>query len=352
MKVGVVQLPGTTGDRDLLHALIGELHVRARLFPHKSKSFAGADAIIIPGGSSFGDHLRAGAVAKSTPIFQAVKDFAASGGPILGIGNGFQVLCEAKLLPGAFTENASRMHHCNYESLIVEDSTKNFSIRRLGETIELPVSHRFGRYWVDDRDLDSLQTNKQIMLRYANNPNGSVGNIAAIRNRDENVFGMMPHPEAAVEHGIHRSTIGARVLGAFLKQPKVEPKTPALNPDAQAQIEELLINCASSMPMDKIYAYLPSHKMLLSVNGARTVNETDPSNGVGEYLHKLHTQSAKEQTSNMATTLGNHYVVTETGPNLSVMSVAYRNKVALARLIKEVGGLNEKLDAILGKSGN
>ncbi|WP_269536914.1 phosphoribosylformylglycinamidine synthase subunit PurQ [Cerasicoccus fimbriatus] len=352
MKVGVVQLPGSTGDRDLLHALIGELHVRARLFPHKSKSFAGADAIIIPGGCSFGDHLRAGALAKSTPILQAIKDFATSGGPILGIGNGFQVLCEAKLLPGTFTENASRMHYCDYESLNVEDSTKNFSIRRLGETIELPVSHRFGRYWVDDRDLNSLQTNQQILFRYANNPNGSVGNIAAIRNRDENVFGMMPHPEAAVEHGIHRSTIGARVLSAFLKQPKVEPKVPQLNPDAQAQIEQLLINCASSMSMDKIYAYLPGHKMLLSVNGERTVNTTDSSNDVGEYLHKLHKHSAKEQTSNMATTTGNHYVITETSQHLSLMSVAYRNKVVLARIIKEVGGLNEKLADILDKSGN
>ncbi|WP_309397640.1 phosphoribosylformylglycinamidine synthase subunit PurQ [Cerasicoccus maritimus] len=347
MKVGIVQLPGASGDRDMLHALISHLHVRARLFSHKCSSFAGADAVIIPGGASFGDYLRAGAIAKSTPIIKAVKEFAANGGPVLGIGNGFQVLCEASLLPGAFTENNSREHHYGNQTLTVEDSTKNFNKNRLGDNISLPVSHRFGRYWVDDKKLDSMQSNNQIMFRYVNNPNGSVGDIAAIRNAEQNVFGMMPHPEAAVEESVHNTTIGARILSAFLKQPRVEPQRPQLDPAVQGEVEKMLIHCASEMTLDSIHAYLPQQELLLSINGQRTMQSSEPDEGIGAYLHKLYAQSSGENPQSMATTMAEHYVVTDVGPKLSLMTVSTRKKVALVRLMKEVETLNGNLSKLL-----
>lgn len=349
MKVGVVQLPGLFGDRDMLYALLGELHVRARLFPHKSTSFSGADAVIIPGGASFGDHLRAGAIARVTPVIRAIKEFATSGGPVMGIGNGFQVLCEAGLLPGALLENNTQEHIYSKQLLNVDDCTQNFSQRALGEEVELPISHRFGRYWIDNDGLNSLRANNQIMFRYKKNPNGSVADIAGIRNRDSNVFGMMPHPEAAVENGVHFSTIGARILRAFLKQPRVEPQKPSLPPELQEELEALLLGKATQFELESIHAYFPRQELLLSINGEKTLANSEPNTAMGEFLHKFHLHASDQHPNSIATTSASNYFVVNAAPEVAVMVVGKRQKIALVRLIKSLEELSSQVSLTISK---
>ncbi|WP_309384613.1 phosphoribosylformylglycinamidine synthase subunit PurQ [Cerasicoccus frondis] len=349
MKVAVLQLPGTTGDRDLYYALVGELHVRARLFNRWTKSFSGADALIIPGGASFGDHLRAGALAKLTPAVQAVKEFAAGGGPVLGIGNGFQVLCEAGLLPGALMENNSGEYRCGAQSLLVDDSTQNFNKRRLGEDVSLPIGHRYGRYWIDNHGLNSLKDKQQIIFRYENNPNGSVADIAGIRNVDENVFGMMPHPEAAVEQSIHMNITGAKILRAFLKQPRVEPKKPALEGELKEKVEALLLEGATSLSVDRIYAYIPNYNVMLTVNGTRKIDYHDTEGDVGKYMKKFIANENADPVSDIATSFAEHVVISSSKPKVTLLTVGNRQKTALARLRFSIEKFHENLnDAIDG----
>jgi len=201
MRWGVVQFPGSCDERDALHAceLAGG---EARLVWHESRDLDGIDAIVVPGGFSYGDYLRAGSIARFSPAMEAVAEFAAAGGPVLGICNGFQVLCETDLLPGALLVNESLRFVCRQVELQVA-----------GETLSIPAKHGEGRYWAPEAMLDELESNGQVAFRYApgHNPNGSLRDIAGVRNEAGNVLGLMPHPEHAVD-AMTGSTDGLRVF--------------------------------------------------------------------------------------------------------------------------------------------
>jgi phosphoribosylformylglycinamidine synthase subunit PurQ / glutaminase len=203
MRWGVLQFPGSCDERDALHAcsLLGE----ARLVWHEERDLDGIDAVVVPGGFSYGDYLRAGAIARFSPAMEAVAEFAAGGGPVLGICNGFQVLCEAGLLPGALLLNEDLRFHCRQLDLIAAD----------GATLSIPAKHGEGRYYAPDEALDELEANGQVAYRYApgQNPNGSARDIAGVRNEAGNVVGLMPHPEHAVDP-LTGSTDGLRVFEA------------------------------------------------------------------------------------------------------------------------------------------
>ncbi|MGZ5313035.1 MAG: phosphoribosylformylglycinamidine synthase subunit PurQ [Solirubrobacterales bacterium] len=200
MKWGVLQFPGSCDERDALAACerIGE----ARLVWHEDTHLSDLDAIVVPGGFSYGDYLRAGALARFSPAMEAVASFAAEGGPVLGICNGFQVLCEAGLLPGALLDNEELRFVCRQVELRVESTSSPFT-RGLepGQTLSIPVKHMSGRYFAPDEVLNQLESNGQVALRYApgHNPNGSLREIAGVASEAGNVLGLMPHPEHAVD---------------------------------------------------------------------------------------------------------------------------------------------------------
>src|SRR6266478_3118455 len=209
MNFAVLQFPGSNCDQDVVHVLRNVLGHSARLLWHKESSLGDASAIIIPGGFSYGDYLRTGAIARFSPVMQAVQTFAANGGPVLGICNGFQILCEAGLLPGALIRNRSLQFRCEsiYLKTITADSPFTSSIPP-GKLLQLPVAHGEGCYFADDSTLAKLKQQNQILWRYvdvrgepadAANPNGSLDNIAGICNAARNVAGLMPHPERASE---------------------------------------------------------------------------------------------------------------------------------------------------------
>ena len=199
MKFGVVVFPGSNCDRDVISALRDELKQEVIELWHKDSDlskFSKEDCIVLPGGFSYGDYLRCGAIAKFSPMMQSVIEFANNGGKVLGICNGFQILCESGLLPGVLLRNANMQFVC-----------KNVFIKNdEGEVIKIPIAHGEGRYYADEETLKDLNSGKQIIYRYCNdggdsgenfNPNGSTQNIAGICNKERNVFGMMPHPERA-----------------------------------------------------------------------------------------------------------------------------------------------------------
>jgi phosphoribosylformylglycinamidine synthase len=216
MRWGVLQFPGSCDERDALHAcsLLGE----ARLVWHEERDLEGIDAVVVPGGFSYGDYLRAGAIARFSPAMEAVGEFAAAGGPVLGICNGFQVLCEAGLLPGALLLNESLRFTCRQLDLIAEASAE-FSTpgcgKSSGRLLSIPAKHGEGRYFAPEEVLDALEANGQVAYRYApgQNPNGSARDIAGVRNEAGNVVGLMPHPEHAVDP-LTGSTGGLRVFEA------------------------------------------------------------------------------------------------------------------------------------------
>ena len=199
MRFGVVRFPGSCDEVDALLACrrFGE----AELLWHGDRELARVDAVVIPGGFSYGDYLLAGAIARFSPIMAAVSRFAREGGPVLGICNGFQVLCEAGLLPGALLANTSLRFLCRQVELTVERGTAFTGACTRGERISLPVKHGSGRYFAPRQQLDELEERGQVALRYApgQNPNGSVHDIAGVVNRAGNVLGLMPHPEHAVD---------------------------------------------------------------------------------------------------------------------------------------------------------
>jgi phosphoribosylformylglycinamidine synthase I len=203
MLWGVVQFPGSCDERDALHAC--ELSGEARLVWHEERDLDGVGAIIVPGGFSYGDYLRAGAIARFSPAMEAVAEFAAAGGPVLGICNGFQVLCEAGLLPGALLLNEDLRFVCRQVELVDAG----------GEQLSIPAKHGEGRYWAPEGMLDELEANGQVAFRYApgQNPNGSARDIAGVRNAAGNVLGLMPHPEHAVD-AMTGSTDGLKVFDA------------------------------------------------------------------------------------------------------------------------------------------
>jgi phosphoribosylformylglycinamidine synthase len=198
--IGVLQVPGSCDERDAVAAAsrVGE----ARLVWHEETDLSGLDGIIVPGGFSYGDYLRAGAIARFSPAMEAVDRFAGDGGPVLGICNGFQVLCEAGLLPGALLPNEGLRFICRQVGLVAEPFEGPFAAEvSAGDRLSIPIKHMSGRYFASDTELDRLEAEGRIAFRYAagENPNGSVRDVAGVVNEAGNVLGLMPHPEHAVD---------------------------------------------------------------------------------------------------------------------------------------------------------
>jgi phosphoribosylformylglycinamidine synthase I len=197
---GVVQFPGSCDERDALAA--AGMTAEARLLWHGDRDLDGVDAVVVPGGFSYGDYLRAGALARFSPLMEAIAEFAGDGGPVLGICNGFQVLCEAGLLPGALLVNEGIRFVCRQVELVVESDRSPFtSSLEPGQRLSIPIKHQEGRYFAPGDLLDELEARDQVALRYppGQNPNGSVRDIAGVTNEAGNVLGLMPHPEHAVD---------------------------------------------------------------------------------------------------------------------------------------------------------
>lgn len=209
MKFAVVVFPGSNCDHDAYHAAKHVLGHDAEFIWHKETSLKGADVVILPGGFSHGDYLRTGAIARFSPVMNAVSEFASRGGPLLGICNGFQVLCEAHLLPGALLRNRDLKFHCEHVSVRVEQTDTPFTaMATRGQVLRLPIAHGEGNYFADAETISALESSGRIVFRYcdatgqlgdASNPNGSLNAIAGICSERRNVVGLMPHPERACE---------------------------------------------------------------------------------------------------------------------------------------------------------
>jgi len=209
VKFGIVIFPGTWSDRDCYYALSDVLRQKVGYIWHKETDLSGYDCVILPGGFSYGDYLRPGAIARFSPIMASIEHFASQGKPVIGICNGFQVLCEAGLLPGALLRSEHLEYRCQWVYLNVENSSSSFASQcQEGQVLKIPISHYDGRYYADDATLAELESDKCVVFRYSTptggitdeaNPNGSLHNIAGIINKRGNVLGMMPHPERACE---------------------------------------------------------------------------------------------------------------------------------------------------------
>jgi phosphoribosylformylglycinamidine synthase I len=200
IKVGIVIFPGSNCDHDAYYVFKELLQCDTKFLWHKEGSIGDSDIIILPGGFSYGDYLRAGAIARFSPIMKDVVRFANNGGLVIGICNGFQILCEAGLLPGTLLKNQNMKFVCKSVPLIVENNKTIFtSYYNIKEIINIPIAHGEGNYFCDDDTLTELLANNQIVFRYKENPNGSLNDIAGIQNKSRNVLGMMPHPERACE---------------------------------------------------------------------------------------------------------------------------------------------------------
>lgn len=200
MKFGVIVFPGSNCDHDAFYAVTGNLGQQAEFLWHDSTSLSDVDAVILPGGFSYGDYLRCGAIAKFSPVMKAVSNFAADGGLVLGVCNGFQILVEVGLLPGALIMNEGLKFVCRDVHLRTETTNSPFTgASQRGEILRMPIAHGEGRYFADERTLDELQAEDRIAFRYLDNPNGSLRDIAGILNAERNVMGLMPHPERATE---------------------------------------------------------------------------------------------------------------------------------------------------------
>jgi phosphoribosylformylglycinamidine synthase len=212
MKFGVVVFPGSNCDHDAFYAISNILKKPVEFIWHQSQDLANCDAIILPGGFAHGDYLRTGAIARFSPVMKAVEKFAKSGGMVLGICNGFQILLEAGLLPGAMMRNSGLRYICRHVLIRVEQTDTPFTNAALqGQVLKIPIAHNDGNYNADEATLADLEKNRQILFRYTTpdgandavgNPNGSLHNIAGICNRERNVAGLMPHPERAVESAL------------------------------------------------------------------------------------------------------------------------------------------------------
>jgi len=216
MKVGVVVFPGSNCDHDAWYALSQNLHQKAEFIWHESTSIGDVDAVILPGGFSYGDYLRCGAIAKFSAIMQAVKKFAQGGGLVAGFCNGFQVLTEAGLLPGALVRNANRKFLCKGVGLEVVTTDSPFTHQATkGQLLHLPIAHGEGCYIADEKILDRLEAEDRVLFRYAEQCNGSMRDIAGILNDKRNVMGMMPHPERAADP-LMGSTDGLTILNSLI----------------------------------------------------------------------------------------------------------------------------------------
>ncbi len=224
-KFGVVVFPGSNCDRDVYYVLKDIFHQDTRFIWHKESSLGDVDVVVLPGGFSYGDYLRCGAIARFSPVMKEVIKFAEGGGMVVGICNGFQILLEAGLLPGAMLKNKSLRFVCKYTHLRVENANTRFtSACRPGEVLEVPVAHGEGNYITDEETLRRLEDRGQIVFRYCDrdgqiteeaNPNGSMGNIAGIINEEGNVIGLMPHPERCSDE-VLRHTDGKKFFQSIL----------------------------------------------------------------------------------------------------------------------------------------
>ena len=232
MNIGVIVFPGSNCDRDCAYVASEVLGQSAHFVWHQETSLQGMDAIILPGGFSYGDYLRTGAIAHLSPIMEAVKTFAAQGGMILGICNGFQILLESGLLPGAMLRNRRLSFLCKDVYVRVENAETSFTHQcQPGQVLKIPIAHAEGNYYTDPVTLSSLQANAQVVFRYCNqdgqimpsaNPNGSLDHIAGIRNAAGNVLGMMPHPERCSEQALNNTdglVIFQSMIDALTSQP-------------------------------------------------------------------------------------------------------------------------------------
>ena len=200
MRFGVIVFPGSNCDHDAWYAVGHNLGQPVEYIWHDSTALGGVDAVILPGGFSYGDYLRCGAIAKFSPVMRAVREFAASGGLVMGICNGFQILVESGLLPGALIRNRGLKFICREVRLRTETTNSPFTnCGRKGQVLSLSIAHGEGCYYADARTLAELDAEDRVAFRYEDNPNGSLGSIAGILNRERNVIGMMPHPERATE---------------------------------------------------------------------------------------------------------------------------------------------------------
>lgn len=225
MKFGIVVFPGSNCDHDCYHVVKNVLGQEAEYIWHKDKEIKGFDCLILPGGFSYGDYLRTGAIAKFSPVMNSVREFADKGGLVIGICNGFQILVEAGLLPGALMRNRDLKFICESRYLKVESSDTPFTrLYKEGDVVKFPIAHADGNYFADNETLKKLQGNDQIVFRYCNadgevaeeaNPNGSLLNIAGICNEKRNVLGLMPHPERCAE-AIMGNMDGKRVFESII----------------------------------------------------------------------------------------------------------------------------------------
>ena len=221
MKFGVIVFPGSNCDHDAFYAVGNNLGQPVEYIWHDSSTLGAVDAVILPGGFAYGDYLRCGAIAKFSPVMKAVRRFAADGGLVLGVCNGFQILVEAGLLPGALIRNRGLKFICREVRLKVETADSPFtSAARKGQTLRMPIAHGEGCYFAEERTLDELEAEDRIAFRYDGNPNGSLRDIAGILNRERNVMGMMPHPERATEPLMGSSdglTVFQSMMGAAVR---------------------------------------------------------------------------------------------------------------------------------------
>lgn len=227
MRFAVIRFPGTWSDRDTYHVLHNVLEQQADILWHREADLSGYDAVVLPGGFSYGDHLRCGAIARFSPVMEAVVDFAEAGKPVIGICNGFQVLCESHLLPGALIRNQSLQFRCEWTYLRREGGSTPWADGIPdGTVLHVPISHGEGNYFADPETLNELELRGRVVFRYcdaagevtpAANPNGSARNIAGIINARGNVLGMMPHPERAGEQLVGGAD-GNRIWESLLRQ--------------------------------------------------------------------------------------------------------------------------------------
>jgi phosphoribosylformylglycinamidine synthase subunit PurQ / glutaminase len=234
MNIGVVTFPGSNCDHDCQHVLGEVLGQNVQMVWHKETSLVGLDAVVLPGGFSYGDYLRTGAIARFSPVMGAVKEFAAKGGLVLGICNGFQILLEAGLLPGAMLRNRSLLFICKEIHVRIENAATAFTGRcEPAQVLKIPIAHADGNYYTDDVTLSQLRATAQVVFRYCTpdgevipdaNPNGSLDNIAGITNAKGNVLGMMPHPERCAEDVLGNDD-GRLILMSMLDRVKETKQT-------------------------------------------------------------------------------------------------------------------------------
>jgi phosphoribosylformylglycinamidine synthase subunit PurQ / glutaminase len=216
MKFGVVVFPGSNCDHDAWYAVSSNLGHKADFIWHDADRLGDVDAVILPGGFSYGDYLRCGAIARFSPVMNAVRRFADDGGLVLGVCNGFQILVESHLLPGALLRNEGLKFICDTVELRTETTNSPFTANATkGQILQVPIAHGEGFYYADERTLDALEAEDRVAFRYVQNPNGSLRDIAGILNKGRNVLGMMPHPERAADPLMH-STDGLVVLQSMV----------------------------------------------------------------------------------------------------------------------------------------